>query len=793
MKNLKKSKLLIAGLFLCSGLLITEVCNAQINITVNATASNVSSSCTDCSGLICVGGAADPYWNVEVVPSGGEHSDGILGSNNGGGGGNGSDEITPDITFYCPGGNLAVRGRACEDDDFLGCSASLLADCISAWDTDNIPINGPVNSSGTLTPNSNGSSATINYTLNASGNFAPNNQPGNQNTSCATAWTLTTNATGTVANDHSTDCGEPVWYEYTLTTSGLASIKFDPDAATFGNGAAVADVKFVDCVGSCSLPDGSGIFSDGYSVENPEVGKYYVAIESDIQITRPYEFDLEVTHEAGTAGPANDDLCNAQDLGVLTRGGTISITSNNYNATSEDFCQLNEPNADPDDETVWFKFTTGADVGAGAYVDASAIEGTGQGGTVCTGILVFAKTKVYKANVSLSCPFSVDANGFGGIDEVGSTGLDASDIDVYCIEPNSTYYVQVQMQSVSTCNTAEFTLEIQGDNVQVGADQLCQATNLGTLQPGESLFIDNITDRCATEQANEPNVDGDDETIWVKFKTSNAAGLELRIDGTAEAGYGGALCTDLTAFAKTEVYLQIIPPPLGPCNFTNLLNIPLILDGDPLDPSEVVIQCPVKNATYYVQLQDNFFSTCDFADYSLTITDKQIVFTPVDGIVCTTDPPINLVDLLQGAPTGQGRFEGPGVDGDFFVPADAGPGNHRIRFIYNDEGCSRFAATFINTEVCVGITENSFLSGISSYPNPFDERTTLNFNLKKNADLQIDLFDVNGKMMKSILSETLPIGNHTVEIDGADLAIGTYFVSFRSNNEAIYEKLVIMR
>src|SRR5690606_3947178 len=63
-------------------------------------------------------------------------------------------------------------------------------------------------------------------------------------------------------------------------------------------------------------------------------------------------------------------------------------------------------------------------------------------------------------------------------------------------------------------------------------DDLCIATNMGTIASGGSAALNNQTNRCATEEAGEPNVSGNsnpydisyDETVWYYFTTSASPG-----------------------------------------------------------------------------------------------------------------------------------------------------------------------------------------------------------------------------------------------------------------------------
>ncbi|HRH58417.1 MAG TPA: hypothetical protein PLS10_12255, partial [Chitinophagales bacterium] len=157
-------------------------------------------------------------------------------------------------------------------------------------------------------------------------------------------------------------------------------------------------------------------------------------------ITVNYQWEVTGNWKAQSS---DDYICGAYNLGGLSAGATLSRTNfNNYGYSSEDICSNNEPNVSNSDETIWLKFKTGANPGTNINVDVSADGGTGSGGACAFGEIVAGWCKVYEGPDNLSgCPFSYSVNHFSanGINQVGSTGLDLSDIDIKCPKPNQTY------------------------------------------------------------------------------------------------------------------------------------------------------------------------------------------------------------------------------------------------------------------------------------------------------------------------------------------------------------------
>jgi hypothetical protein len=74
---------------------------------------------------------------------------------------------------------------------------------------------------------------------------------------------------------------------------------------------------------------------------------------------------------------------------------------------------------------------------------------------------------------------------------------------------------------------------------------------------------------------------------------------------------------------------------------------------------------------------------------------------------------------------------------------------------------------------------------LSAYPNPFIDRISIQFNTASNANLDLKLYDISGKLVKQMDLGYLTKGlyNKTIMLD--DLASGAYKIVLSNNNEII--------
>ncbi|HRG01226.1 MAG TPA: T9SS type A sorting domain-containing protein [Bacteroidia bacterium] len=75
-------------------------------------------------------------------------------------------------------------------------------------------------------------------------------------------------------------------------------------------------------------------------------------------------------------------------------------------------------------------------------------------------------------------------------------------------------------------------------------------------------------------------------------------------------------------------------------------------------------------------------------------------------------------------------------------------------------------------------------------PNPFNKETIIEYNIVETGTASILVFDMNGKLLKTILVKTP--GHGSVTINSADLLPGMYYYSLIVNNMEVDTKKMIL-
>jgi len=80
-----------------------------------------------------------------------------------------------------------------------------------------------------------------------------------------------------------------------------------------------------------------------------------------------------------------------------------------------------------------------------------------------------------------------------------------------------------------------------------------------------------------------------------------------------------------------------------------------------------------------------------------------------------------------------------------------------------------------------------------NYPNPFNPSTTIVYQLPRAGMVRIDLFDIQGKHMQTLLNEYKSAGNYSLVFEGSDLASGVYFYQMTTAKQIQNKKMVYLK
>lgn len=85
-----------------------------------------------------------------------------------------------------------------------------------------------------------------------------------------------------------------------------------------------------------------------------------------------------------------------------------------------------------------------------------------------------------------------------------------------------------------------------------------------------------------------------------------------------------------------------------------------------------------------------------------------------------------------------------------------------------------------------------------NFPNPFNPSTVIRFTLQKSQQVSVEIYNVEGRLIRTLVQENLPEGSHEISWDGKDergfnLPSGIYFYSLRGSGHQLTKKMVLLK
>ena len=81
----------------------------------------------------------------------------------------------------------------------------------------------------------------------------------------------------------------------------------------------------------------------------------------------------------------------------------------------------------------------------------------------------------------------------------------------------------------------------------------------------------------------------------------------------------------------------------------------------------------------------------------------------------------------------------------------------------------------------------------SIYPNPFNPITTINYVLPENTDVILDVNDINGKQITSLVNAFQIAGYHNIRWNASSFPSGVYLINMESSNFKKVQKVVLIK
>ena len=80
-----------------------------------------------------------------------------------------------------------------------------------------------------------------------------------------------------------------------------------------------------------------------------------------------------------------------------------------------------------------------------------------------------------------------------------------------------------------------------------------------------------------------------------------------------------------------------------------------------------------------------------------------------------------------------------------------------------------------------------------NYPNPFNASTNIRFLLPEKAEVSVEIYNLLGQKVVTLLEGELPAGNHSVTWDASDVSSGIYYYRLTADNQSSIKRMTLLK
>ncbi|MBK8982652.1 MAG: T9SS type A sorting domain-containing protein [Ignavibacteria bacterium] len=93
----------------------------------------------------------------------------------------------------------------------------------------------------------------------------------------------------------------------------------------------------------------------------------------------------------------------------------------------------------------------------------------------------------------------------------------------------------------------------------------------------------------------------------------------------------------------------------------------------------------------------------------------------------------------------------------------------------------------VSTEIPSGF------SLIQNYPNPFNPNTVIGFSIRTSSFTSLEIFDITGKEVSTLVNENLQPGTYEVDFNGSNITGGVYFYRLTTEDFSETKKMILIK
>ncbi len=114
------------------------------------------------------------------------------------------------------------------------------------------------------------------------------------------------------------------------------------------------------------------------------------------------------------------------------------------------------------------------------------------------------------------------------------------------------------------------------------------------------------------------------------------------------------------------------------------------------------------------------------------------------------------------------------------------------------QGTNWYGITSIKYSQLTNATNNSIPSQneyklYQNFPNPFNPYTYIKYEMPVEGFVEIEVYNVNGSKVQTLVNENQESGNHEIEFNGSNLSSGIYFYSIEAGSFLQTKRMILLK
>jgi subtilisin-like proprotein convertase family protein len=119
-----------------------------------------------------------------------------------------------------------------------------------------------------------------------------------------------------------------------------------------------------------------------------------------------------------------------------------------------------------------------------------------------------------------------------------------------------------------------------------------------------------------------------------------------------------------------------------------------------------------------------------------------------------------------------------------------------LDLVNGNQGTLSYWCVIFRSKNSINIEETEIPASFNlsqNYPNPFNSTTRINYSIPKNSNVEMKIYDMLGREVRTLVNEHQNAGNYVVMFNAGELASGMYFFKLKTDDFSNVKKMILIK